>query len=218
MTRPSKKRLTREEQKARTRARLIAAARRVFARRGFHRALLEEIAEEAGYSTGAIYSNFSGKEELFLAVLDDHIAARVRAVDQMVAEAVTPAERWRAGADNWMQFLRDDPDWYPLFIEFWAYALRQPELRKQVATRFRAFPQANARLLAQGASDLGVALPDELAERGGTLVTALADGLAVIKLMDPEAVPDELFGDALSLLFSAGIEALGDSSSAPQER
>lgn len=209
--RTATRRLTREEQKARTRARLIAAARRVFAHRGFHRALLEEIAEEAGYSTGAIYSNFSGKEELFLAVLDEHIADRLRAVDQAVAEATTPAQRARAGADNWMQFLREEPDWYPLFIEFWAYALRDPKLRLRVAERFRAFPQANARLIEEGASELGIAVPDELAERGGTLVTALADGLALIKVMDPDAVPDGLFGDTVALLFAAAIQGLGAS-------
>jgi AcrR family transcriptional regulator len=77
----TRKRLSRQEQTAQTKARLITSARIVFARQGFHRALLEEIAEEAGYSTGAIYAHFDGKEDLFLAVLDDHVAARIRAVE-----------------------------------------------------------------------------------------------------------------------------------------
>lgn len=198
----TKKRLTREQQKTRTRGSLIAAARRVFARRGFHRASLEQIAEEAGYSTGAIYSNFNGKEELFLAVLDDHIACRLRAVEEAVAQADTPDERARAAADNWMEFLREDPDWYPLFIEFWAYALRDPALRARVAERFAAFPRANARLLAEGMAEAGFRFPDDIARGGGILLTALADGLALIKVMDPDAVPDDLFGDALSFLLS----------------
>ena len=204
-----RKRLSREEQKALTRARLIDAARAVFARRGFHRALLEEIADEAGYTTGAIYANFDGKEELFLAVLDEHIAARVRSVDEAVAAASAPEQRFRAGADNWMRFLREDPDWYPLFIEFWAYALRNPELRPRAAERFAAFPLANARLIEQNARELDVELPEGWAEALGTLVTAMADGLALMKVMSPETVPDELFGDFLTTLFSLGVNARG---------
>lgn len=197
----ARKRLNREEQRALTKARLIASARIVFARRGFHQALLEEIAEQAGYSTGAIYANFESKEELFLAVLDDHVAARVRAVEQAVSEAGTPAQRARAGADDWMRFLCEDPGWYRLFIELWSHAQRDPELRARVAARFAAFPKANAELVQAGARDLDIALPEGLANAAGTLFTALADGLALMKLLDPEAVPDELFGDALAALY-----------------
>ncbi len=203
----ARKRLSREEQRALTKARLIASARIVFARRGFHQALLEEIAEEAGYSTGAIYANFDGKEDLFLAVLDDHVAARVRAVEQAVSEASTPAQRARAGADDWMRFLREDHDWYRLFIEFWSYAQRDLELRARVATRFAAFPKANAELIEAGARNVGIALPEGLANAAGTLFTALADGLALMKLLDPEAVPDELFGDALAALYQLITQA-----------
>jgi AcrR family transcriptional regulator len=211
----ARKRLSREEQRAQTKARLIASARIVFARRGFHQALLEEIAEEAGYSTGAIYANFDSKEDLFLAVLDDHVAARVRAVEQAVSDASAPAQRGRAGADDWMRFLREDPDWYRLFIEFWSYAQRDPELRARVAARFAAFPKANTELIQAGARDVGLALPEGLAEAAGTLFTALADGLALMKLLDPEAVPDELFGDALSALYQLATRANHQRAAAP---
>jgi AcrR family transcriptional regulator len=212
----ARKRLSRDEQRALTKARLIASARIVFARRGFHRALLEEIAEEAGYSTGAIYANFDSKEDLFLAVLDDHVAARVRAVEQAVSDASTPAQRARAGADDWMRFLHEDPYWYPLFIEFWSYAQRDPELRARVAARFAAFPKANAELIEAGARNVDVALPEGLAEAAGTLFTALADGLALMKLLDPEAVPDELFGDALSALYQLTTQANHQRAAAPR--
>lgn len=61
-----RRRLTREESQAQTRGRLLDAARTVFAGRGYHGASVEEIAEEAGYSKGAVYSNFESKEEIFL--------------------------------------------------------------------------------------------------------------------------------------------------------
>ena len=64
-----RRRLTQAEAKERTRQELVAAAARVFARKGFAGASLEEIAEAAGYSTGAVYYNFAGKEELFLELI-----------------------------------------------------------------------------------------------------------------------------------------------------
>ena len=71
---PSEAPLTRGERQRQTRAALIDAARTVFARDGYHRARLEAIAHEAGYSKGAVYSNFDGKAALFLAVIDDDLA------------------------------------------------------------------------------------------------------------------------------------------------
>ena len=65
-------RVTRSERKARTRASCSLAARTVFLRRGFHGASLDEIAEEAGYTKGAVYSNFAGKDDLYLALLGAH--------------------------------------------------------------------------------------------------------------------------------------------------
>src|SRR5436309_3192293 len=67
----------RDEQRALTRTRLLEAAQRVFARRGFHGSSVEEIAREAGATTGAIYSNFAGKEDLFLALFEEHVASQV---------------------------------------------------------------------------------------------------------------------------------------------
>jgi len=66
--------LTRAEQQARTRTALVASARRVFGREGFHGARLEVIAYEAGLTKGAVYSNFESKADLFLAVLDTDLA------------------------------------------------------------------------------------------------------------------------------------------------
>ena len=74
------KRPSRAEKQAATRAQLIRAAASVFARRGFQAARVEEIAEEAGYSHGAVYSNFAGKEDLFLAVFEDYMTKRIEEV------------------------------------------------------------------------------------------------------------------------------------------
>ena len=70
-------RLSRAESQARTRRDLIDAATVVFARRGFGGASNAEVAEEAGYTKGAVYSNFSSKDELFLAALETRLRERV---------------------------------------------------------------------------------------------------------------------------------------------
>src|SRR6266540_3195196 len=89
----SPRRSIREEQRALTRARLLEAAGSVFARRGFHAASLDEVAREAGATTGAIYSNFEGKEDLFLAVFEEHVASQVRKYREIFARGRSLEER-----------------------------------------------------------------------------------------------------------------------------
>ncbi|HEV2998885.1 MAG TPA: TetR/AcrR family transcriptional regulator, partial [Solirubrobacteraceae bacterium] len=123
-------RLTREQSKALTRERLLAAARGVFASRGFHGASVEEIAAEAGYSTGALYSNFGGKEDLFLALMEHEIDAYSQEIAAGLDELSSVAERARDGARHWMQIVEREPEMLMLFVEFWAYAARDPRARE----------------------------------------------------------------------------------------
>src|SRR5271155_3222432 len=197
----------RDEQKALTRRRLIDAAESVFARSGFHGASVEEIAKEAGATTGALYSNFAGKEDLFLALFEERIAADVRDYSQIAAAGATVEEQARGTADHWMAILRERPDYFPLFIEFWAYAIREPRLHERLAGQFAALRYASARLFLEGAGQQGVSLSAESGELVGILINALANGLALEKLADPGAVPDSLFGDMLMLIFQA-LDAL----------
>jgi AcrR family transcriptional regulator len=197
----------RDEQKALTRRRLIDAGEAVFARSGYHGASVEEIAREAGASTGALYSNFAGKEDLFLALFEERVAADVRDYSQIAAEGATVEEQARGPADHWMEILRERPDYFPLFIEFWAYAIREPRLQKRLASQFVALRSSSARLALEGAAQQGVSLSAEAGELVGILINALGNGLALEKLADPDAVPDSLFGDMLLLIFQA-LEAL----------
>ena len=197
----------REQQKAATRLRLLEAAETVFARRGFHGASVDEIAREAGATSGALYAHFAGKEDLFLVLFDRTMTDDVRGYLEASRRGATFEETARGGADRWMEVLSERPEYFPLFIEFWAYAVREPKVRERFAERFAAFRAATGQIVAAGAETRGVALEPESVERLGTFVNALANGLALEKLMDPAAVPDELFGDLLVLVFS-GFEAL----------
>jgi hypothetical protein len=116
-----------------------------------------------------------------------------------------------------MEILSERPDYFPLFIEFWSYAIRKPRLRGRLAGQFAALRSSSARLFLEGAGRQGVAPSSEVGELMGLLINALANGLAMEKLADPEAVPDALFGDLLVLIFQA-LQALAQENSSMTDR
>lgn len=198
-------RLTRTERQAKTRADLLEAAARVFAQRGYDAASVTEIAEEAGYSHGAVYSNFEGKEELFLALYEEWVARRVAELELTWSHEGTLAERARAAADDWMRSLARDPEPFLLRLEFTARAARDPGLRRRLGTRVGAVPLAIRRLIEEAADGEARRLPlspDELA----LALQALSLGLALETLSNPDAVRPGVGGDVVALL----IELLGE--------
>jgi AcrR family transcriptional regulator len=196
------KRKTRAEKQARTRAELLATAAKVFARRGYNGASVEEIAEEAGYSHGAVYSNFDGKADLFLAVFEDYMAERARelaATQVGVAEDASLEVRARALADQWMERFARDRESFVLHMEFIAHAGRDPELAGRFGSRSAALREAVSRYIAEYQEDSGADLalpPDDLA----LVLRALGIGLAVEALVSPDAVRQDLYGDFVELL------------------
>jgi AcrR family transcriptional regulator len=197
-----RKRETRAEKQARTRDELTATAARVFAQRGYRGASVEEIAERAGYSHGAVYSNFEGKAELFLAVFEEYMAERVRELAETQAALPDDASlevRSRALADQWMERLARDRESVVLHMEFIAHADREPELARRFGSRSAAMREAVARYIAQYQEEAGVelALPaDELA----LVLRALGIGLAVESLVSPDSVRPGLYGDFVEQL------------------
>jgi len=194
--------MTREQSRAQTRGRLLDAARTVFARSGFHGASVEEIASEAGFSTGALYSNFEGKEDLFLALMEREIDEHAAEIAAAVRERASISERAAGGARQWMTMIEREPEALLLFMEFWAYGVRDSRIRPQVAERFAQMRRVLTGLIAEGVRDFDLELTIP-AEQLAVAIDALADGIARQKLADPEAVPDELMGDVLGLLLSA---------------
>jgi AcrR family transcriptional regulator len=202
-------RMTREQSKANTRERLLAAARSAFASSGFHGASVDEIASRAGFSTGALYSNFDGKEDLFLVLMEREIEEHAREIAAAVNLRDSVAERATGGAEQWMTMIEREPELLLLFMEFWAYGVRDAEVRPKVAARFAQVRRLLTRLIEDGVRefDLQLALP---AEQLAVAVDALADGIARQKLADPDAVPDDLMGRVLALLFAAATRPAGE--------
>jgi AcrR family transcriptional regulator len=201
-------RMTREQSKANTRERLLAAARSAFASNGFHGASVDEIASRAGFSTGALYSNFDGKEDLFLVLMEREINEHAREIAEAVRERASVAERATGGARQWMTMIEREPELLLLFMEFWAYGVRDPQVRRKVAARFAQVRKMLTKLIEDAVRefDLELQMP---AEQLAVAVDALADGIARQRLADPGAVPDELMGNVLALLFSAATRPAG---------
>ena len=199
--------MTREERRAATRTELLDAAARVFARRGFHGASVDEVAAEAGYTSGAVYSHFSGKDDLFLAAFEHDIARYVKEMTEASRDGATADERRKALAARWMDILRRRPELFMLVIEYWTYAVRDPRMRSQFAERFGAFRDTTARMIEteledtrsrRGSWELPEA-PEDLALG----INALVYGIALQYMAAPEEMPDDLLEKIVGLIFTA---------------
>ena len=120
----------RSRNRERTRAALIDAAARVFARKGFAAASLDEIAEAAGYTRGAVHHHFASKEEMFLAAIARRDEELLAGYDPGMFGA--RPENVVAGAVRWRELHADDTDEVALRLELRSQALRNDELREQL--------------------------------------------------------------------------------------
>lgn len=138
----------------------MAATTKAFRDYGFHGASLAQIARGAGYSTGAVYWHFGGKDELFMAVFEAYALTRVAELTEIHERPSGGlAERARAFADQWMARHAADPASTAVALEFFVHSLRTPELREAFAARQAAVRLAVGRMLEQNARAAGIELP-----------------------------------------------------------
>jgi AcrR family transcriptional regulator len=199
----------RSERRAKTRTLLLEAAARVYARRGFDGATLDEVAEEAGFTKGAVYDHFGSKENLLFALLDEHLAAQIAEQVALFDVSRETAERPRPGADRWMRELLEDPDSFRLFVEAWLHSQRDPELSGRVRAGMDAWRETLKSFGRARVSEGQIEIPEEVLAQVANVMLALAIGLGVIKLTDPESAPERLLGATIVLLLRA-LEASGE--------
>jgi AcrR family transcriptional regulator len=197
--------MSRKETQRQTRERLLTAAAKVFAGRGYHRATVDEIASEAGFTIGALYSNFAGKEELFLALADRQVDERVAEVAAM-GDAAAGEEPNKDAAEQLRAFLDRDPEWPLLFYEFWSLSVRNPELQGELAKRRDAIRDALAETLERVAKRHGFKLRFP-AQVLATAIAASLNGLAFERAADPDALPDEVFAEFVTAVLGCAIAA-----------
>ncbi len=198
--------MSRKEAQEQTRERVVAAAAKVFARRGYHRATVDEIASEAGFTIGALYSNFAGKEELFLTIADRQVEQRAGEFRAIAEAAEGEGDASSEAAAQFRNVLEADPDWPLLFYEFWSLSVRNPELQGELAKRRDAIRDALAETLERVAKRHGF----ELRFPAPVLATAIAaslNGLAFERAADPKALPDDVFAEFVTAVLGCAIAA-----------
>jgi AcrR family transcriptional regulator len=199
-------RLTREEKKARTRAQLIAAAATVFARRGYVAASLDEVAEEAGLTKGAVYSNFESKEELFQAVIDERFNEPMKHAAEVIENSAgTTEELAMVGARAFVDVVQQEREVFLLALEMNIHVARHPERAPTFAAARREQLADVADIITEHSKASGDPLPLPAFEMA-IAVEALSQGIALHSLVDPEGVPDDLLGRVYSVLFQRPAE------------
>jgi AcrR family transcriptional regulator len=192
--------LTRERRRQQTRDVLIASATEVFAERGFEGSSLEDIAERAGFTRGAIYKNFDGKEDLFFAVIDrlnEHVIDAFRAI----APSGPNTKDWdtSALAGLWRASTAEFADLFTISLEYELYVLRNPSARKRATAHRRKRRALVAGFITEVADRSGMTLRLP-ATTLASIILAAADGLTYAVRVDGE----DLFGPFLELL-NAGM-------------
>jgi len=201
-TRP--KHLTREERRRLTREQLLISAREVFEERGYTGSSLEEIAERAGFTRKAVYSNFSGKADLLLEIVERQMQVHVEWVESILGQGTAERQALDLGS-AFSLFFSEERAWEQLFHEFCIVAAREEEIGARFRARFREAKGAITRLVEEGAQGAGVELGLP-AERLVIGIFALMMGIALEKLIDPEQIDDALFGEMLALIGASAIE------------
>ena len=186
-------RLTRAERSAQTRAELLEAAQRRFFEAGYHATTVDDVADAAGYTKGAVYSTFGSKAGLFLALFDDIVDQRLAATRAIIDVGESGSEaRLRALADQPVQ--ERNARFLLLSIEFWVHAAREPALLDAFSERYRRLRASLADLAPQDSP---------LDPHRWALVTlALSNGFALERLIDPEGVPGDVMADVQARLLA----------------
>ncbi len=206
-----RKRLTRSERKAETRRLLMEAAEQTFRARGFYASSVEEIAEGAGFSRGAFYSNFESKEQLFIELLHDRVYDGFRGMlerapregsarDMLLAMASDLMRRYEKPGERWI---------FELWLECLAHAARHPEFAALPATFWRGNRQLSAQMIERTYTDAGSEPPVD-AKHIATAIIALDIGLAIQNLVDPEEAPLSLYPELYGLLFGQLLPNAGN--------
>jgi AcrR family transcriptional regulator len=210
----------RSARKAATRTKLLQAAARVYAAHGFAGATLDDVAEEAGLTKGAVYGHFGSKDNLLVALMDEYLAAEIAEQVALFDRHETTWKRPLAGSDQWMHELDATPDAFRLLIEFWLAAGRDERLRARFAAGLETLRQMFAGFATDSAVDAGTGTSPEAARHFANVMLGLSVGLGMIRVVDREQLSPALLGTAVSVLIR-GIERDGElreALAAPEER
>jgi AcrR family transcriptional regulator len=188
--------LTPERRRERTRAALVEGAREVFVRRGFNGASLDEIAETAGFTRGAIYKHFADKEDLFFAVFEKINERTLDAFAKVLEQGVSAVFDAHALAEMWAELIGDS-DLVTLELEFRLYEIRNPSARERADAHRQRNRATVARFIDENVAALGLTLKLPT-ETMAAILLSTSEGFARTSPFDSNEV--ELYETFLELI------------------
>jgi AcrR family transcriptional regulator len=201
--RPPRTRLTREEKKQQTRERLLESAHALIALKGYEGAAVDDIAEDAGYSRGAFYSNFANKQAMMTELIQSCFDSDLEALGHM--GTLTDVSELEQGFREYARLRSSDPENTLWTLEFELAAVRHPELRDAYAEQFEKLRREVRSMLHNAFA--AMEHPDPKAtERFADVFIVILSGLSLMQLLYPESFDEGLFGDAFAALVR-GIHA-----------
>jgi AcrR family transcriptional regulator len=200
---------SRAERQALTRTALVDAAERLFIAQGFHATSLNAVAAEAGYTKGAVYSNFASKEDLFFTVYERRLKARVAEFEALLKAAPLARDAIEAIARTAAMRSERYDGWLAVFFEFWAHVLRHEELRERFAALHARVIEPLEAALVRHAEEVGEALPED-PRKLATARYAMQLGLQLERLTQPDLVDERLGLRMGRLMDEGGLDGLPD--------
>jgi AcrR family transcriptional regulator len=200
--------LTPERRRAMTRQHLLDAAAIVFARDGFHGATLDDVAATAGFTKGAVYSNFKSKDELFVALLDERLERQFAVATEVLEsgshQTAEQLPRVRELLHSTMFFWEDT--WTTLYLEFVLYSRRNPEAAAKLAASARRARALVTEMVEAEYAAVGT-VPRYPTGHLAEISTALFNGLGIDRLVDPASVTEATLDTVLAYLYdSMGVD------------
>jgi AcrR family transcriptional regulator len=198
---PPRTRPTRGE----VRDRILDAAAKVFAAEGFAGATIDAIGQAAGFTKGAVYSNFGSKDELFLALLDREVEYRGEQIATALEDGRDPADVARTLSRSILDSVQGHADYYVLFVEYWLRAVRDPELRARFIARRRTAAADQAAGIGASTSALSGQDLTDLAQ----LVVTINLGIAMEEVLRPGTIDADLLAKLITGLLDS-VAGKGD--------
>lgn len=184
------------------RERILTAAMTTFASEGFAGATIDMIADAAGFTKGAVYSNFGSKDDLFFALLDAQVAARaalIAKLTEQVGASEGPESAAAAVGAALTQAIRENTDYQLLLIEYLLRAARDPQIRARFVKHRRTLIDQTMKAIIDPAALAGTGLSPEALT---TLLAALMNGFGIEEIIAPGTVPPDLLGAVLEAVIN----------------
>jgi AcrR family transcriptional regulator len=178
-----------QDRAVQTRQDLLTAARLIFARDGFEVARLQDIAEAAGKTRGALYAHFKDKEDLFFAIVEQDMIRDTEVYNRILRPDSSFEEKVEVLTSQLMALIRDR-NRVLLYLEFKMYAIRHPHRQKRLADLHVAICVEGSSRKIQLIPELHIA-DDKTRRRVVASFGSALDGLALYRYFDPVGLPDE---------------------------